>query len=297
VYRRINQAAKLKEFIELSTELREKLALKAEILLKAGLTFRDQCSTIINSSSILSINLERQKELAGDLLVIEAIDPKTEKRLMFKILMLSESIQKGLALARQIHERTNAIVLIDYRIANHIQRAAGRAREVWSAVERQHGSVTADWSGYCVNEKEKEDEEQLHARITAIIESGDVGDLTKMLDDVSAEIGAEKDLSASLAAQAGEAVTMSRSAKDLFLDAVCIRELVEEKGALIRKNHEESTALSEVISLELADYLKIRDFLDPGQADDGTSDEARRKLEVLDVLFDIAGGQLHRQPD
>ena len=70
VYRRINQAAKLKEFIDLSIELREKLSQKAEILLQSDLTFRDQCNTIINSFSILNINIEKQKALAGDLMVI-----------------------------------------------------------------------------------------------------------------------------------------------------------------------------------------------------------------------------------
>ncbi len=130
VYRCINQAAKLKEFIELSIELREKLSQKADILLEAGLTFRDQCNTIINSFSVLDIDIERQKALASDLVVIEAIDPKTRKRLKFKILMLSESIRKGLELARQLRERSNAIVLLDYRVARHIGRAAERVRGV-----------------------------------------------------------------------------------------------------------------------------------------------------------------------
>lgn len=292
VYRRINQAAKLKEFIELSNEMREKLAQKADIHLNAGLTFRDQCATIINSFSVLNFNIGRQKELAGDLMVIEAIDPRTEKRLMFKMLMLAESIQKGLERAVQIRERTNAITLLDYRIARHIARAGERVQEVAAAVDRLHASVSADWSGYCINEMEKEDEERLHARITAIIESGEIGDLAKMLEDVCAEIDAEKTLLASLTEQAPAAGSMSRSARDLFLDAASIRDLMEEKSALIRGNHEESAQLSVVLSLELADYLKIRDFLDPGEAGDDASDEARRKLEELGVLFDIAAGSI-----
>ena len=195
-------------------------------------------------------------------------------------------------LARQICERTNAVVLIDYRIARHIRQAAERTRGVVGDVDSQQVSVAADWSGYCFNEKGKEAEEQLHARITSIIGSGEVGDLKKMLDDACAEIGDEEALAASLAAQAPVVAAMSRSAKSLFLDTVSIRELMEEKSFLIRKNHEDSARLSVVLSMEIADYLKIRDFLDPGQAGDETSDEARRRLEELGVLFEIAAGSI-----
>ncbi len=148
--------------------------------------------------------------------------------------------------------------------------------------------MTADWSGHCINEKEKEAEERLHARISAVIESGEVEDIKRMLDDICAEIGGEESLSASMSAQAPAVVAMSRSANDQFLVAGCVRELMEGKSALVRENHEESARLSVVLSLELADYLKIRDFPDPAQAGAGESGKARRKLEDLGVLFDIA---------
>lgn len=288
VYRRINQASKLSEFIDLSLELREKMSQKLELSLGADLTFREQCHTIINSCATLNANIEKQKEISGALMVIASLDPKTEKRLRFKILLISESIQKGLALAQQIRERTNDIVLVDYRVVRHVARAAARMQDIMESGKRLHESVTGDWGTFCINEKEKEADEKLHARINSIIDSADVSDMKTIMADVTAELEAEDVLSASLTAQAPGAGAMSRIAQDLLIDTASIRSLMEEKSGLIRKNLEEGAQLSVILSLEIADYLKIREILDPGQVDAGASVEARRLFLELGVLFDIA---------
>jgi hypothetical protein len=288
VYRRINQAAKLKDFIDFSLELNEKIAQKIDLSRSADLTFRDHCHTVINSCAMLGANLEKQKEASINLLVLEALDQKTEKRLRFKTLMASESVQKGLALAEQMRARVNQITLIDYRMASHVAKAAARIREAVDAVTRLHEYVTGDWSAYCVNEKAKEAEEQLYARIDAIMDSADIKDMQRMLEDVMVELQAEDVLSASLGAQAPASAAMTATAQDLFIDATCIRSLMEEKCDLVRKNLEEGAQLSVILSLEIADYLKIREVLDPGQVEGGLSEEARRGYLELGVLFDIA---------
>ena len=288
VYRRINQVLKLGEFIELSLELNDKIARTIGQSIEADLAFRDRCHTIINSCTMLSANLEEQKEASGSLMVIGALDPKIEKRLKYKALMASESIQKGIYLAEQIRARANDIVLIDHRMAKHAAEAASRGRDATDGVGRLHETVSEDWSAYCINDKKKEAEGQLHQRINAVMDSADIGGMQTMLGDVEAELEAEDILSASLGAQSTSAAAMTGTAQDLFIDATSIKGLMEEKFSLIRKNLEDWAQLSVILSLEIADYLKVREVLDPGRLEDGMSEEACRRYRELGVLFDIA---------
>ena len=67
---------------------------------------------------LININIMRQKEIINSLKISQLIDKKIEKRLMYKIFILSESVQKALHLIQHILDNINEMILLDNQLIN-----------------------------------------------------------------------------------------------------------------------------------------------------------------------------------
>lgn len=290
--RRINQSGKLKEFTDLSLQLCDKIMQKNDLALKASQTLRDQFNTISHVCSMLNININKQKEFIGNLSALDAIDQKLEKRLMYKVLMLSESIQKGLSLLLGIIERNNEIILLDYRIGRHIAMITDQMRSFIDMGNRLQSTIAGDWKNYGAHARKPVPGDDLPARAAACIESENPGGLRKLAEQMEDELGAEESLSGSLAPQVAFMDDLSRAAMHLYYDANGIRNLVDTKNAYNRENLEDMAQLSVILSLEIGDYVRVNEVMDPVKFMDTMPDEAMRIFKELLVLFDIAGNSI-----
>lgn len=292
VSRRISQAAKLKEFIDMAIELGDKITQKIDPVLTANLVLREQFNTINNACSVLNININKQKEIIGDLKIMEAIDPKNQKRLMYAVLRLLESIQKALSLIRPIIERSNDMILLDHRISRANTAIGDQMKGFIEMLNRYRGMVGNDWRLYSVNEIKKDFTDEYFSRSVSAIESGDKHGCAELTSDLREELNFEKGLSDSMASQGPLTGEMNQIGKLQYYDSNSIKNMVDSKYARHQENLEALAQLSVILSLEIEDYLKIRELFETCQPGGNASYETRRLFKDLNILFDIACGSI-----
>lgn len=292
VSRRISQEAKLKEFVDMALELGGKITQRIDMVLTANLALREQFNTIHNACSVLNINISKQKEIIGDIKNMEVVDPKSEKRLMYAVLRLLESVQKALSLIQPIIERNNIMILLNHRISRLIASIGEQMKGFVEMLARYRGMVGNDWRLYSVNEIKKDFSEEYFSRTARALESGDANGCAELISDLREELKFEKGLSESMASEGPLAVEMNQIGKWLYSDSNSVRNMVDSKYARHQENLEALAQLSVVLSLEIEDYLKIRELFDAGLSGGNQSHETRRLLKDLAILFDIASGSI-----
>ncbi|MBN2159329.1 MAG: hypothetical protein JW807_08025 [Spirochaetes bacterium] len=290
--RRINQSGKLKEFIDLSLQLCDKIMQKNDLALEATNTLRDQFNTISHVCSLLNININKQKELIGSLSALDAIDQKLEKRLMYKVLMLSESIQKGLSFVQSIIERNNEIILLDYRIGRHITMVTDQMKRFIDMGNRLQKSIAVDWKNYGARAVKTGAADDLADRVASFAESENATGFRKLAAQINEELGAEEALSGSIVPQLPLMDEISRAAINLYYDANAVRNQIDTKNAYNRESLEDMAQLSVILSLEIGDYVRVNDFMDPVKFMESSPNEISLIFKELIVLFDIAGNSI-----
>ena len=278
----------MKEFVDMALELGDKITQKIDMLLTADLALREQFNTICNACSVLNININKQKEIIGDIKMMEAIDQKGEKRLMYAILRLVESVQKALSLIQPMIERSNSMILLDHRISRVNASIGEQMKGFIEMLARYRGMVGNDWRLYSVNEIKKDYSEEYFSCASRAIESDDRKGCTDLISDLREELNFEKGLFDSIASQSPLAAEMNQNGKWLYYDSNSVRNMIDSKYTRHQENLEALAQLSVILSLEIEDYLKIRELFDAGLSGENPSHEARRLLRDLKILFDIA---------
>jgi hypothetical protein len=292
VSRRVSQEAKLKEFLEMSLELGGKITQKNDMVLTANLALREQFNTINNICSVLSINIGKQQEMIGDIKTFEIVDPKIEKRLMYAVLRLSESVRKALSLIQAIIERSNIMILLDHRIGRLNASIGEQMKGFVEVLTRYRSMVGNDWRLYSANEIKKDFSEEFISRAERALASDDPAGCRKLISDLREELNFENGLSESMAQEGPLARELSRIGKWLYSDSNSVRNMVDSKYARHQENLEALAQLSVILSLEIEDYLKISDFFTAGLSGERPPHESRRLLNDLKILFDIASGSI-----
>lgn len=288
ISRRINHSEKLNEFITLARDLTEKMTQKIDHILQDNVTLRDQLMIILNTGNILNLTINKQIEIINDLKIIEVIDLKQEKKMMFKILMLSESLQKGLFLIQHILDRINEMILLDYRISRHKNIIGNEINKLTEMGNRFRVTVNDDWKSFGAVNKQKDSTDEFITQTSGIIESADRQQLSGVLETIKDELRMEEMLSSNMMSQIPFVDDMYGFVQLLHAFSISIRNLVDAKTTYYRDNLEEVAQLSVILSLEIEDFLKIREIYDPNKSDSKPSLDGLRMLSELSILFDVA---------
>lgn len=286
VTRILADAADMKKFIDLGVELGEKFTMKCELCLKGDLMLRDQLNTMHNACSVLDSNIARQKEVVAGLRDRGGIDPATEKRLKYRILMLSESIQNALGLIRRILDRHNRVILINKLIGRRIagipeflERLGDAGRRMTEAVTGLNALATANGCGTG---------DDLYRRANSVLDAGDAGGIAGIADEILGELKAEESLMAALAVASPALEELRKAAAEARIDAGDTQKTIDERAGQNRRNLEDMAQLSPVLSVEIEEYKKVRNFIEGGRGGDTPVPGARAFFRELSILYNTA---------
>lgn len=286
VTRILADAADMKKFIDLAAELGEKFTMKCELCLKGDLMLRDQLNTMHNACSVLDSNIARQKEVVAGLRNSGGLDPSTEKRLRYRILMLSESIENALGLIRRILDRHNRVILINKLIGRRIagtpeflERLGDAGRRMAEAVATLNALATATGCGVG---------DDLYRRATGVLEAGDAGGIAGIADEIKRELKAEESLMAALAAASPALEELRKAAAEVRMDSGDTQKTMDERFGQNRRNLEDMARLSPVLSVEIEEYKKVRNFIEGGRGGEVPGPGSRAFFRELSILYNTA---------
>jgi hypothetical protein len=287
VARRVSQSGRLKEMYNNARQLGETITTKVGQVLKANLTLREQLTTIYHVCQVLNNNLEKQKEAIGRLNSEEKIDQKIEKRLMYKLLMFSESLQKALLLLQRIIERNNGIILMDHRIERHNAINVVSTKGFFDMVVRLSEIANGDRGVYGSKAGKRDFSDNFISRAADTVKSEDAKSLSVLLDEVKGELTIEEAVSANLMPRE-QIMEIRGKALALYHRSKEIKSLIDDKNVLHRENLEDMAQLSVILALEIDDVKKIREIFDPSRYGDNDQAEICLLFENLGILFDLA---------
>lgn len=286
VTRILADAADMKKFVDLAVELGEKFTIKCELSLKGDLMLRDQLNTMHNACSVLDSNITRQKEVVAGLRDRGGIDPATEKRLKYRILMLSESIQNALGLIRRILDRHNRVILINKLIGRRIagtpeflERLGDAGRRMTESVASLNVLATANGCGTG---------DDLYRRANSVLEAGDAGGIAGIADEIVGELKAEESLMGALAVASPALEELKKAAAEARIDAGDTQKTIDERSGQNRRNIEDMAQLSPVLSVEIEEYKKVRDFIEGGRGGEIPGPGARAFFREMSILYNTA---------
>ncbi|MBN1497784.1 MAG: hypothetical protein JXA07_13495 [Spirochaetes bacterium] len=288
VTRRVNQAGNLREAGERSLQLCEALAAETDLGVKADMALREQFASISHLCSMLVMTIEKQKESVLTLRAAGLVDPKIEKRLMYRLLMLSESLQKAVSLLQGMSERSAAMVLAGNRVERYCALAAGHIKDFSKSAVRFRKRADEELRLYGIKAIKRDLSEKYVSRAVSAVSSEEMGGLSRLVDEVREELKIEGDMSASLAQRGSCPAETGDLAPDARLAALRISDLVSEINSIHRENLEEMAQLTVILSLEIEEYLRIRDIFDPDRPGDEAAGEAHFALTDLSVLLDLS---------
>jgi hypothetical protein len=93
---------------------------------------------------LININIMRQKEIINSLKISQLIDKKIEKRLMYKIFILSESVQKALHLIQHILDNINEMILLDNQLINRQRLLRPKVDEFSAMLKKIQAFINSD---------------------------------------------------------------------------------------------------------------------------------------------------------
>ena len=288
VTKRISAMNKLDAFTGLAGELLEKNGRVLEQALAASTTLRGHITDILNDCLLLELAANRQKDIIHDLKILEAVDDRTEKKLMFRILMTSESLQKGILLTRAIMERTARMVLVYRQLILQRGLMNGQLTLFSEDLKNLHANLDAGMKEYDGAAIRRHVSEEFPPRAGDIIESFDAGAIPELLDEIRLELRAEESLAANLSPRLKTAEEVALSARRLYHDSSEMQNLTDEKNACYSENLEDMAQLSVILSLELGEYGKLRELIQAEKIDAGAPHEIRQLYRRFFVLFDLS---------
>jgi hypothetical protein len=288
ISKRATRVSKVYEFITLSFELGEKGARNSELALHETQSLSGRFSEVYDACSLMNININQQMEIINNLRTLELIDQKIEKKLTYKILLLSESMQKALSFIRLILERNNEMILLDNQLINRRKQLTGLVKEFSSLLTDIIKLLDSDLREYENSPRPMYELEEFLLKAAGIIEIADQEGMGGLLDDVRNELRDEEILFSNLSSRMDIADDVHTKANELYHDICSIKNLVEVKDEHYRSNLEDMAQLSVILSMEIFDYVKMREILDPGLQRSSITEDSRRLFYDLDVLFDIA---------
>ncbi|OHD71329.1 MAG: hypothetical protein A2W19_09995 [Spirochaetes bacterium RBG_16_49_21] len=292
ISKRAASAIKINEFISLSFDLGITMARNSELALSETRSLGGQFSAIQNACSLMSINIDQQKETINSLRTLELIDQKAEKRLMYKILLLSESMQKALSFIQLILERNNEMILLDSRLIKRREQLTEQVEEFSGLLRNILALVDSDLKEYDNNTKQRDALDDFLLRAAGIVEIMDQEGVGRLLDEIRNELRDEEILFANLSSRMDAADDVYRKVNELYHDICSIKSLIDAKDALYRNNLENLAQLSVILSLEVFDFDKTREISDPCQPGSAVTEDSRRLFGDLDVLFKLASGMI-----
>lgn len=288
VTRRVNQAGNLREAGVRSLQLCETLAAETDLGVKADMTLREKFASTSHLCSMLVMTIEKQKECVATLRAAELVDRIIEKRLMYRLLMLGESLQKAVSLLQGMSGRSAAMVLAGNRVGRYCALAAGHVKDFSASAVRFRERADEELRLYGVKAIRRDLSEKYVSRAVAAVLSEEMGGLSRLVDEVREELKIEGDMSASLAQRGSCPAETGDRAPDARLAAVRISDLVSEIHSIQRENLEEMAQLTVILSLEIEEYLRIRDIFDPDRRGEEAAGEGHFALTDLSVLFDLS---------
>jgi hypothetical protein len=184
------------------------------------------------------------------------------------------------------------MILLDHRISRANTAIGDQMKGFIEMLNRYRGMVGNDWRLYSVNEIKKDFTDEYFSRSVSAIESGDKHGCAELTSDLREELNFEKGLSDSMASQGPLTGEMNQIGKLQYYDSNSIKNMVDSKYARHQENLEALAQLSVILSLEIEDYLKIRELFETCQPGGNASYETRRLFKDLNILFDIACGSI-----
>lgn len=286
VARIVADAADMKKFIDLAGELGEKFTLKCELSLSGDLMLRDQLNTMHNACSFLDSNIARQKEVIAGLQAHGGIDPGTEKRLRYRILMFSDSIQNALGLIRRILDRHNRVILINKLIGRRIEgtreflkRLGEGGRRMVEAAAGLNDFASTSGCGLGAD---------LPLRTARALEAEDAAGIARIADEIMKGLQAEESAMAAVAAVTPVLEELSGAAAEARVDSGDTQKTIDEKSGQNRRNLEEMRQLSVVLSVEIDEYKKVKDTIGRDRKGEALPAETRALFNELSILYTTA---------
>ncbi len=287
VSRLAGAAGNMKKFVDLAVEIGEKFTLKSELVMNSDLMLRDQLNTMHNACSLLNSNVARQKEIIAGLRIQDAIDSMTEKRLMYRVLMLSESIQNALGLIRRMLDRHNGVILLDQIIAKRVGSIDDVMNRLRNGGRHFIEEATGGWSEFGVFDRGGAPEE-IVARAARAIQESDTADLKRLVNEVAGEVRAEGSASETVATMLPVVEGLSGTAADSRRDSSDTQKTIDEKNVQNLHNLDEMGRLSIVLSIEIEDYKKLKETIVRDRTGDDISTEMRNLFRESSILFTAA---------
>ncbi len=288
IAKRTGAMNRLDEFTGLARELLEKNGLVLEQAMAAVADLRGQFTEILNACALLELAVNRQKNIIHDLKILEAIDDRTEKKLMFRILMISESLLKGMALTRAILDRSGRMVLIYRQLIRRRDVLNGQLSQFSEDLKNLHIDLTACMADYGGAATRRNATEEFSQRAEDLIESFNPGVIPELLDEIRRELRGEESLVESLSPRLKTAREVSLAAQRLYHDSNELQNLSDEKKGYYLEDLEEVAQLSVILSLELGEYGKQRELIQTEKLKEDAPREIRQMLQRFFVLFDIS---------
>lgn len=288
VTKRISAMNKLGSFTGLAGELLEKSGQLIETAFAAAADLRVHSAEILNTCGLLDMSLERQKDIIHDLKILEALDERIEKKLMFRLLMTSESLQKGMALTRAIMDRSNRMVLIYRQFASQRELMSGQLTQFARELKDLHENLDAGMKDYDSAAIRRGVSEEFSPRAGEIIESFDAGGIPELLDEIRMELQGEQSMVSNLSTRLKPAQDVVLAARRLYHDSKDLLNLADEKNDCYRENLEEAAQLSVILSLELGEYVRLRELVQAEKIDGEDAHEIRQMYRRFFILLDIS---------
>ncbi|MBN2079917.1 MAG: hypothetical protein JW838_13205 [Spirochaetes bacterium] len=286
VARIVADAADMKKFIDLAGELGEKFTLKCELSLSGDLMLRDQLNTMHNACSFLDSNIARQKEVIAGLQASGGIDPGAEKRLRYRILMLSDSIQNALGLIRRILDRHNRVILINKLIGRRLEgtreflkRLGEGGRRIVEAAAGLNAFASTSGCG---------PGDDLPLRTARALEAEDAAGIARIADEIMKGLQAEESAMAAVAAVTPVLEELSGAAAEARIDSGDTQKTIDEKCGQNRRNLDEMRQLSVVLSVEIDEYKKVKDTIGRDRKGEALPAETRVLFNELSILYTTA---------
>ena len=285
---RDSHSKKIDEYIKLSFKLEDKYSKTIRSISEANITLRNQCNIIGNVCMILNLNVKKQKKIIEKLKKLESDDPKTEKRLMYKILILAESLQKGLSLIQHISERNNEIVFLDFQISIHKELFQERLNLLKNMSPLIIEKVEDDMKQFASGKSSLSNLTSKLSQLQKMIKERDGKSVTDLVNIVNKELVYEEEVNRSVTSQIKNVERLSQFIDQLLDDSMNVKDLVDTKNLYFKKNLELVAEIAVILSLEMIDFLKSMEIIDEYKFGSVTSVNVRRLLNNLVVFIKIA---------
>lgn len=249
------------KYLDMSIQLNSRCKKQFGAISGANCALRDQYDIIWNTSSILLKNIITQQEIFEVIKDKNFFDEKMQKKSMFRISMIRDSLEKVDSILKMIILRNNEIVLIDYLLIMHNDFENDMIEEFGDLKNdiTQQSSEILEISKKLLH-KNDEGAEKFN-NFESIIEDKDTNSVAVLSEILTNLTDIEERMDNKIQSFFSKMTEVAANIKKIFQVSESIFDLLKKKEGLVKLNLEKVAEIAVILSLEIKNYVKIQNLV------------------------------------